>query len=72
MRRERDPENKWLWAVALTPDELTKDRAAQVAGIQQDEGMAPERFTCDECPLVRRCSLAFDSYNTDGDCLYEK
>ena len=30
------------------------------------------RFTCDECALAPRCALAFDHYNTDGDCLASK
>ena len=29
-------------------------------------------FTCDECPLRRRCEWVFDSYNTDGDCIVDK
>jgi hypothetical protein len=29
-------------------------------------------FTCDSCPHARCCKLAFDLYNTDGDCLAEK
>ncbi len=30
------------------------------------------KFTCEECNLVAKCQLAFDLYNTDGDCLMEK
>ncbi len=29
-------------------------------------------FTCDDCPAAPDCSLAFDQYNTCGDCLMEK
>ena len=29
-------------------------------------------FTCDECPLRRKCTWVFDSYNTDGDCIVDK
>lgn len=29
-------------------------------------------FTCDECPLRRKCTWVFDSYNTDGDCIVAK
>jgi len=32
----------------------------------------PVEFTCDACPHARVCSLAFDPYNTDGDCLADK
>ena len=31
-----------------------------------------EGCTCDMCPLVAVCALAFDGYNTGGDCLYSK
>lgn len=36
-----------------------------------EEG-APASFTCDTCGFRRKCVLAFDWYNTDGDCLAEK
>lgn len=29
-------------------------------------------FTCDGCSRAPVCVLAFDPYNTDGDCLDEK
>lgn len=29
-------------------------------------------FTCDSCSFAPKCTLAFDFYNTDGDCLYSK
>lgn len=29
-------------------------------------------FTCDSCPTAPTCRLAFDGYNTNGDCLAEK
>lgn len=31
-----------------------------------------KEFTCDDCPERWSCLLAFDPYNTDGDCLAEK
>jgi hypothetical protein len=36
------------------------------------EGMIVDEFTCDHCAQVSYCSLAFDIYNTDGECLYAK
>lgn len=30
------------------------------------------RCTCDKCAAVTICSLAYDEYNTNGDCLYDK
>lgn len=35
------------------------------------EGEPPE-FTCDNCAHMPECSLAFDLYNTNGDCLASK
>lgn len=32
----------------------------------------PIVFTCDDCSFAPRCMLAFDAYNTDGDCLLSK
>lgn len=72
MSRERDPADDWLWAVPLTAEELTATRAAAVAYQAEHFGEAPDHYTCDGCPLAPRCSLAFDSYNTEGDCLYDK
>lgn len=28
--------------------------------------------TCDKCLCVTICRLAYDGYNTNGDCLYDK
>lgn len=30
------------------------------------------KFTCDECAHAPSCALAFDHYNTGGDCLASK
>ena len=35
-------------------------------------GLSDTQFTCERCNKIRSCSLAFDCYNTDGDCLLEK
>lgn len=72
MTRERDPSNQWLWAVPLTEAELAEDRRAMVDMAIGMFGESPDHFTCDDCPMARRCTLAFDVYNVDGDCLYEK
>lgn len=29
-------------------------------------------MTCDDCSSRLKCALAFDPYNTDGDCLASK
>lgn len=72
MTRARDPSNEWLWATPLTDAELAEDRRTAVDLIAGMYDEAPNRFTCDDCPMAVHCTLAFDVYNTDGDCLYEK
>lgn len=72
MTRERDPADEWLWAVPLTDEQLAADRERIRSWHTEHFGPAPERFTCDDCAMAPRCSLAFDSYNTEGDCLYDK
>jgi hypothetical protein len=37
------------------------------------EGDPPaDRYTCDGCAHAPECRLAYDLYNTDGDCLASK
>lgn len=55
-----------LWALAK------ERRSARQDLLQHFEPGEPIAFTCDECPHARACKLAFDLYNTDGDCLAEK
>ena len=33
---------------------------------------AKEEMTCTTCPSAKDCDLAWDLYNTDGDCLMDK
>lgn len=35
-------------------------------------GVRQEDMTCTACWAVRDCEWAFDSYNTDGDCIADK
>lgn len=44
-----------------------------------EKGLAKDitSFTCYDCPMAlpskdARCPFAFDLYNTNGDCLWEK
>lgn len=57
-------------AVPSTDEEIATARAdvAKLMGIPLDE----ITFSCDDCELKRTCPLAFDPYNTDGECLAEK
>jgi hypothetical protein len=48
--------------------QLEQDRAIAVGHHGEPEG----GFTCDNCGSVSYCALAFDWYNTNGDCLAEK
>lgn len=50
----------------LLEDELASIRQRMV------EEYGVTEFTCDTCPARYKCTLAFDPYNTDGDCLAEK
>lgn len=55
----------------ITPAELAYDRE-RVVRLYVSEGIEVSAFTCDDCIQRFKCKLAFDSYNTDGDCLAEK
>lgn len=33
---------------------------------------AKEAMTCNQCPDVAKCELAWDPYNSEGDCLASK
>lgn len=62
----------------LTKAELDKRREAALLDIAHIRGVSVEvvrvqiKFTCDECKNPEDCVWAFDSYNTDGDCLFLK
>lgn len=62
-KRATDPKDKWLWITPSTFQEM-----AEIRGNEHPLG----HFTCDNCFLVSKCSLAFDDYNTNDDCLYSK
>lgn len=73
MDRERDPNNQWDWLNPMTPEELAEYRKQQIEWARKliVFGSTPE-FTCDNCVHANKCTLAFNAYNTDGDCLWEK
>ncbi len=56
---------------ALTEAQLAAERASLVEMYREQLGVI-EKFTCDDCEARFTCALAFDAYNTDGDCLAEK
>jgi hypothetical protein len=58
------------WVVPRTEEEIAALRARMVAAAAEN-GFSDD-FTCDKCGAKLTCTLAFDLYNTDGDCLAEK
>ena len=72
-KRERRPDNRWLYATPLKPEEVVEVRAHAVEMFVEETGAAPSGYSCDECGQVAECSLAFDPWNVGGsDCLLEK
>lgn len=61
----------WTTKDPLSPADLADERERMVR-IYAAEGIEISSFTCDECSARFKCVLAFDAYNTDGDCLAEK
>jgi hypothetical protein len=55
--------------VPYTEEQLAKIRTEM---LELGKAYNIESFTCDDCGARYRCSLAFDLYNTQGDCLAEK
>lgn len=72
-KRETQPDNKWLFNEPLTKEQLDEYRK-NLAEHVKDHWTIPEvgQLTCDGCGLAPICSLVFDAYNTNGDCLYDK
>lgn len=61
--------------VPLTKEELAAERKRTQDSIRKVYHRAidvPDSFTCDECGFAPKCTLVFDLYNTNGDCLAEK
>lgn len=55
--------------------ERNRERYVRVKLQLRSFGLEPKPFaelTCSECPEAPACPHAFDSYNTDGDCLEAK
>ena len=60
--------DQWTHAVPLTEKQI--ETASN--GIKHDLtelGYYFKYITCDNCDIKSTCVLAFDIYNTDGDCL---
>lgn len=62
-------DDQWWRATPLNSEELKVERVSQ---LRVQKLPADQKFTCDECNMAPTCKLAFDMYNTGGDCLMEK
>lgn len=71
----------WPFNVRLNGGDLARRKAEAIALDREfssafpgfDPGAyTPPAFTCESCASRFECDLAFDLYNTDGDCLASK
>ena len=67
---ERMGDDFW-YETPITDEQVAELRAWMIRNPIGNSG-ATRGFTCDDCGARRQCSLVFDSYNTDGDCLAMK
>ena len=62
----------------LTPDMMLRAYAYGIFPMAEGRSdpavhwIEPERVTCNACIRKESCEYAFDPYNLDGDCLWEK
>lgn len=71
-REEMRDDDPWLYKRPSTEEELREERIASIAELAEAGHIIDRGFTCDNCGMKAVCSLAFDGYNTNGDCLYDK
>jgi hypothetical protein len=64
--------NQWTWKTSRSPEQLAEERKASIIDAKKTINLSIDKFTCDDCDRAPICTLAFDLYNTNGDCLYEK
>jgi hypothetical protein len=83
-----DDHDAWTYPEPQTEDQAARRRESAVRALEGDEPLpvgnvlllvlkgppreSPARFTCDGCDRRLICRLAYDPYNTDGDCLWLK
>lgn len=66
------PNDPWTLPSPMTEPELVllEQRCrTDLAALGVGESV---KITCSDCARRATCVLAFDSYNTNGDCLYDK
>jgi hypothetical protein len=69
------PEPVSLPAPRTLDPERNRERYVRLKLHLRSVGLEPKPFaelTCSKCPEAPACPHAFDSYNTDGDCLEAK
>jgi hypothetical protein len=63
----------WVWEPALTSEDLAEYRRIMTTLNAVDGSVTAEtKYTCDSCSVAPHRTLAFEPYNTDGDCLADK
>lgn len=65
-------EDEWTWKTPVTDEQLQQLRLEFWEHFRNAKYISPKACTCDGCPRERICVLSWDTYNTDGDCLYDK
>lgn len=60
--------DEWTRSIPITDAELANLRFKAI----QDIDCGEIEFTCDGCARAKICTLVYDGYNTNGDCLYDK
>ena len=60
--------NKWVRPVPLTTERIEYYSDA-IKHDLTELGYTFKYITCDNCDINSTCTVAFDLYNTDGDCL---
>ena len=63
--------DEWTWKNPIADEDLKLLKSIFSSYFLKIRPDVPT-CTCDGCPRERICTLAWDSYNTDGDCLYDK
>lgn len=60
----------WLGGFRIDDPERSPDAVAKIRlDVVRAHGEPKNGFTCDDCGARFTCTLVFDMYNTNGDCL---
>lgn len=62
----------WTYRFERSERRLQVDRLKFAENIEERNLNPATVCTCDGCSRRRICTLAYDGYNTNGDCLYDK